>query len=105
MISATYWGGREGQGTHADDELYSYSITVDGTATSTYVATNDGTYNVTAQEVEENTNITFPINNVKGLTLPSTGGIGTTLFYVGGGILVLLAVVMLVTKKRMKAED
>jgi len=44
------------------------------------------------------------INN-SGTELPSTGGIGTTLFYVGGGILVLLAVVMLVTKKRMKAED
>ena len=43
--------------------------------------------------------------DLSGTTLPSTGGIGTTLFYVGGGILVLLAVVMLVTKKRMKAED
>ena len=45
------------------------------------------------------------VENRKGTTLPSTGGIGTTLFYIGGGILVLLAVVMLVTKKRMKAED
>ena len=45
------------------------------------------------------------IENGQGTQLPSTGGIGTTLFYVGGGILVLLAIVMLVTKKRMKAED
>ena len=45
------------------------------------------------------------IANNQGTELPHTGGIGTTLFYVGGGILVLLAIVMLVTKKRMKAED
>ena len=105
VISATYWGGREGQGTHADDELYSYSITVDGTATSTYTTTNDGGYTVTAQEVEENTNITFPINNVKGVTLPSTGGMGTTILYVGGSILVILAAILLITKRRMNAED
>jgi len=47
----------------------------------------------------------FNVQNNQGTLLPSTGGIGTTLFYIGGGILVLLAVVMLVTKKRMKAED
>jgi len=37
--------------------------------------------------------------------LPSTGGIGTTLFYIGGGILVLAAVILLVTKRRMNAND
>ena len=40
------------------------------------------------------------VNNA-GATLPSTGGIGTTIFYVVGGILVAAAVVLLVTKKRM----
>lgn len=44
------------------------------------------------------------IVNQKGSLLPSTGGIGTTIFYVVGGILVLAAVVLLVTKKRMSAE-
>lgn len=42
--------------------------------------------------------------NVSGLLLPSTGGIGTTIFYVTGSILVLAAVVLLVTKKRMVRE-
>ena len=56
---------------------------------------------VTSTYAQGSTNIT----NKKGSQLPSTGGIGTTLFYIGGGILVLLAIVMLVTKKRMKAED
>ena len=43
------------------------------------------------------------INNA-GATLPETGGIGTTIFYVLGGALMLGAVVLLVTKKRMSAE-
>ena len=41
------------------------------------------------------------INNT-GATLPSTGGMGTTLFYVIGGGLMVAAVVLLVTKKRME---
>ena len=40
------------------------------------------------------------VNN-SGTTLPSTGGIGTTIFYVVGGVLVLAAIILLVTKKRM----
>jgi LPXTG-motif cell wall-anchored protein len=41
------------------------------------------------------------ITNTQGTTLPSTGGMGTTLFYVGGGALALGAGVLLVSKKRM----
>lgn len=43
------------------------------------------------------------INN-SGSLLPSTGGIGTTIFYVVGAILVIGAGVMLVVKKRMSRE-
>ena len=45
------------------------------------------------------------VENKQGTALPSTGGIGTTLFYIGGGILVLAAVILLVTKRRMNAND
>lgn len=41
------------------------------------------------------------ITNQKGSSLPSTGGIGTTIFYVGGGALVVGAGVLLIAKKRM----
>ncbi len=41
------------------------------------------------------------IYNTQGSTLPSTGGMGTTLFYIGGGALALGAGVLLVSKKRM----
>ena len=44
------------------------------------------------------------IENNKGTLLPSTGGIGTTIFYVVGGILVVGAAILLVTKKRMSRE-
>lgn len=44
------------------------------------------------------------VTNNKGNTLPSTGGMGTTLFYTVGGILVSAALILLVTKKRMSAE-
>lgn len=43
------------------------------------------------------------IENKSGTELPSTGGIGTTIFYVLGSILVLGAAVLLITKKRMSA--
>lgn len=41
------------------------------------------------------------VTNNKGNTLPSTGGFGTTMFYLIGGTMVAAAVVLLVTKKRM----
>ena len=44
------------------------------------------------------------VNNQSGAELPSTGGIGTTIFYILGGLLVAGAVVLLVTKRRMNAE-
>ena len=42
--------------------------------------------------------------NQTGTELPSTGGIGTTIFYVLGGVLMAGAFVMLVVRKRMRAE-
>ena len=52
----------------------------------------------------EGSNLTNDIVNIKagGITLPSTGGIGTTLFYVVGGGLMVAAIVLLVTRKRME---
>ena len=41
------------------------------------------------------------IENKKGSSLPSTGGIGTTLFYVCGGAMVAVSGIFLITKKRM----
>ena len=44
------------------------------------------------------------IQNQQGSVLPSTGGIGTTIFYIIGAILVIGAGVVLVTRRRMNAQ-
>lgn len=48
--------------------------------------------------------LTTAIENKSGSSLPETGGIGTTIFYVVGVILMLGAGVLLVTKKRMSSN-
>lgn len=65
--------------------------------------TESGGNNVTFTKSGENaSNLTNTIINNAGTTLPSTGGMGTTVFYVVGGGLMAVAVVLLVTKKRME---
>ena len=49
--------------------------------------------------------VTANVANQAGTLLPSTGGMGTTIFYGLGSALVLGAVVLLVTKKRMSTKD
>lgn len=73
----------------ASDALKELGIKVDGAATATAGDVTSGVVNAT-------------INNSKGTDLPSTGGIGTTIFYIGGGVLVVGAGVLLIAKKRAK---
>lgn len=51
--------------------------------------------------LSSDSNVTNTIENKQGSTLPETGGMGTTIFYVLGTILVLGAAIMLIAKKRM----
>lgn len=64
----------------------------------------DGTTN-TVELKANSTNLANNIINKSGSTLPSTGGIGTTLFYVIGGTMAAGAGVYLISKKRMNKED
>lgn len=75
-----------------------------------YNACADKKIVISATHTEYNVNLSGESNlnnkiiNKKagGITLPSTGGIGTTIFYVVGGGLMVAAIVLLVTKKRME---
>lgn len=82
-LTATTAVGSEGSATFATGKVY---VIADSKATATGA---------------DNGSVSTTIENLKGSSLPSTGGIGTTLFYIGGGALALGAGVLLVSKKRM----
>lgn len=77
------------------------------TQTTVYLDKDGNKVAESAKEIEVNVNIetiaatAVVVVNKAGTELPSTGGMGTTVFYVLGAVLVLGAVVLLVTKKRM----
>ena len=62
-----------------------------------------GEITFTANEGEGS--LTATVVNQTGLELPETGGMGTTIFYIIGGVLVVGAGVLLITKKRMSANS
>ena len=73
-----------------------------------YSACPDTTIVISATHDVDHVSLSGNLNNkiinkkAGGITLPSTGGIGTTLFYVVGSGLMVAAIVLLVTKKRME---
>lgn len=71
--------------------------------TADYDETGENCTSVTTKVNEDapQAGLSITVKNNKGAALPSTGGIGTTLFYVIGGVLMAVAAVLLVTKKRM----
>lgn len=75
-----------------------FTLTFDATKTPMFESSN------TDITVGGDNMLDTSIVNKKGSLLPSTGGIGTTIFYVVGGILVIGAGILLVTKRRMKAQ-
>lgn len=89
----------------ADPKLTSLTVspeTAGFVVESTTPTTGDGDDAVSTTTYSGN--IVGKILNQKGSVLPSTGGIGTTIFYVLGAILVLGAGIVLVTRRRMSAN-
>ena len=66
--------------------------------------TNDA-FKITANPTDGGNNFNTQVQNLQGTVLPETGGIGTTIFYIVGGLLTVGAVVLLVTKKRMSVDS
>lgn len=81
----------------------------DGTYTLTetvvpdgYTKADDTTFTVSANDYTvTNLEQAATVVNTPGSLMPSTGGIGTTIFYVVGSVLLIGAAVLLITKKRM----
>ena len=92
-IKAVTYNGQDWTTFKASDALTNVTLTVNG---------NDS---ASTDSAEENINtsgvVNLTVKNNKGTLLPETGGVGTVAFYVIGGLLVTVAVVLLVTRKRM----
>ena len=83
--------------TSSSDDQVTYSSSSGATITN-------GTVDLTAEQTAAQPVATATIINNAGSVLPSTGGIGTTIFYIVGAILVLGAGILLVTRRRMNAN-
>ena len=77
-------------------------IMIDDTKYNVFGSEYDGQPNVVVNEYKAYSGVSFNVANNQGTTLPGTGGIGTTIFYVIGGGLMVAAGVLLITKKRME---
>ena len=78
------------------------NISIDWTAPT--APSTDCTWGVTGNNsaIVDNGIVKITIENNAGAELPSTGGTGTAIFYAAGAILILAAVVLLVTRRRMR---
>lgn len=86
-------------------------VTPSESGSTTIITYYDENGNVTDKITEDTTTTTVPVPvtaevvvNKAGATLPSTGGMGTTLIYIAGAVLVIGAGVLLVVRRRMNAE-
>ena len=80
------------------------NIAFDGNATSNkFTYTSTGAVEVTESKATENGIVKLEVENSKGTVLPSTGGIGTTIFYVVGSILVLAAAGLLIAGRKKES--
>lgn len=77
------------------------TVEISSTLPTAKVPSTTVTYTVKCDGHEADGHI-IPVENKSGTVLPSTGGIGTTIFYVVGGGLMVAAAILLITKKRME---
>lgn len=76
-----------------------FTVNADGTVSATQVTGTTTTELSRVSATEPS--FSLDVINVAGVILPTTGGMGTTIFYVLGAVMVFGAGVLLITKKRM----
>jgi len=89
-------------GYNMKEEPVHFKITADYSADGS--ETQTGFPIVKVDTADNSTTLSTDVVNQAGVQLPTTGGMGTTIFYILGGLLVAAAVVLLVTRKRMNME-
>ena len=83
-----------------NNKLTKLEITIDGEATSTYEVRYETTGEVT---VTTNTTTVTEIANTKISSLPSTGGIGTTIFTIAGCVIMIVAAGLFFASRKKRA--
>lgn len=82
----------ETSGTTVGNALTSLTISVDGATPAESIDANKSS-------------VDMEITNNKGNELPGTGGIGTTIFYLGGGAMAAIGGIYLISKRRMRKSE
>ena len=99
-VTATHAASTDADATHG------YKVTELSAGNTNFSAAAGGTVTFHRKKADDKTlttgEIYSEIVNQSGATLPTTGGIGTTIFYVTGAVLALGAGILLITKRRMR---
>ncbi|MBR3126379.1 MAG: LPXTG cell wall anchor domain-containing protein [Mogibacterium sp.] len=82
--------------------LKTYTVKIDNVEAASYSFSNNGTEAEIIWNEEGPIEKPSQIVNTKGTELPSTGGIGTTIFYILGSLLVAGCGIVLISRKRME---
>lgn len=90
---------------YSTEELESYTVTYGTTASQyTFKHVHESGSEEIKWSIATSSEAPQSIVNTKGVELPSTGGMGTTIFYIIGAVLVIGAGILLVTRRRMSAN-
>lgn len=93
VINATYYTQEDSVSEEDYGKLKSWSVTVDGNSVANFVINNEGT--VTSSNIGGT-----EIQNTTMSTLPSTGGMGTTIFTIGGCVIMIAAAGLFFVSRR-----
>ena len=85
-------------------EPVEFTVYAEHGETLTSLSGNAVTGEITFTAAPDEGSLATTVVNQQGAELPETGGVGTTVFYVAGGLLIASAGILLIVRRRMKNE-